>query len=75
VREPGLPDGLFSNQNPNLDKFWRVLQWKILVYFITIWSILRQLEIFTAIWYILWPFGAFLSVLVFCNKKNLATLA
>jgi hypothetical protein len=36
---------------------------------------------FTTIWYILWPFGTFLScknifpVLVFCTKKNLATLA
>jgi hypothetical protein len=23
---PGLPDGIFSNQNPNLGKFWRDLQ-------------------------------------------------
>jgi hypothetical protein len=35
---------------------------------------------FTAIWYILWPFAIFVghlvyfSVLVCCNKKNLATL-
>jgi hypothetical protein len=30
----GLPDGIFSNaKNPNLGKFGRVLQWKILVYF------------------------------------------
>jgi hypothetical protein len=27
-----------------------------------------------AIWYILWSFGIFSSVLVFCTKKNLATL-
>jgi hypothetical protein len=27
-----------------------------------------------AIWYILWPFGIFFTVLVFCAKKNLATL-
>jgi hypothetical protein len=26
VHESGLPDGIFSNQNPNLDKFWSVLQ-------------------------------------------------
>jgi hypothetical protein len=31
----------FQTKNPNLGKFWRVLQWKILVYFMTIWSILR----------------------------------
>jgi hypothetical protein len=28
----GLPDGIFSNQNPNLGKFCRVLQWKMLIY-------------------------------------------
>jgi hypothetical protein len=27
-----------------------------------------------AIWYILWSFGILLPVLVFCTKKNLATL-
>jgi hypothetical protein len=27
-----------------------------------------------AIWYILWSFGIFFPVLVFCTKKNLATL-
>jgi hypothetical protein len=26
-----------------------------------------------AIWYILWSFGIFHAVLVFCTKKNLAT--
>jgi hypothetical protein len=57
------------------------MQWKILVYFITIWSILRPLEIFydhlvyfVVIWYILCSFGIFFPVLVFFTKKNLATL-
>jgi hypothetical protein len=36
----------FQTKNPNLGKFRRVLLWKILVYFMTIWSILRPLEIF-----------------------------
>jgi hypothetical protein len=27
-----------------------------------------------AIWYILWSFDIFFTVLVFCTKKNLATL-
>jgi hypothetical protein len=27
-----------------------------------------------AIWYILWSFGVYFSVLVCCTKKNLATL-
>jgi hypothetical protein len=36
----------FQTKNCNLGKFWRVLLWKILLYFITIWSSLRPLEIF-----------------------------
>jgi hypothetical protein len=36
----------FQTKNPNLGKFWRGLQWKILVYFMTVWFILRPLEIF-----------------------------
>jgi hypothetical protein len=36
--EPGLPDGIFSTKNPNLGKFWRVLQLKMLVYFMVIGS-------------------------------------
>jgi hypothetical protein len=54
----------FQTKNPNLGKFWRVLQWKILVYFMTIWYILRPLEIFyghleyfVVIWYISPRFG------------------
>jgi hypothetical protein len=54
----------FQTKNPNLGKFGRVLLWKILVYFMTIWSILRPLEIlyghlvyFVVIWYIFPHFG------------------
>jgi hypothetical protein len=36
----------FQTKNPILGKFWMVLLLKILVYFMTIWSILRPLEIF-----------------------------
>jgi hypothetical protein len=49
----------FQTKNPNLGKFWRVL-----VYCMTIWSILRPLEIFhghsvyfVVIWYIFPRFG------------------
>jgi hypothetical protein len=35
----------FQTKSSNLGKFWSVLQRKILVYFTTIWSILRPLEI------------------------------
>jgi hypothetical protein len=69
----------FQTKNPTLGKFWRVLQWKILAYFMTIWSILRPLEIFyvhlvyfcghlvyfVVIWYISWPFGIFRGHLVY----------
>jgi hypothetical protein len=63
----------FQTKNPNLGKFWMVMQWNMLVYFMTISSIV-------AIWYILWPFGILqgylvhFPVLVCCTKKNLATL-
>jgi hypothetical protein len=52
----GLPDmAYFQTKNPNLSKFCRVLQWKMLVYFMAIWSILRQFKIyFVAIWYGSW---------------------
>jgi hypothetical protein len=58
----GLPDGMyiFIPKIPILGKFWRVLQWKMLVYFMAIWSILRPFFVyFTALWYIFWPFGKF----------------
>jgi hypothetical protein len=60
----GLPDGIFSNKNPNLGTFWRVLQRKILECFINIWSISRPFDIcysylfyFVVIWYIFPRFG------------------
>jgi hypothetical protein len=31
----------FKTQNPNLGIFWRALEWKMLVCFITIWNILQ----------------------------------
>jgi hypothetical protein len=31
----------FQTKNPDLGKFWRVLQWKMLVYYTAIWFILR----------------------------------
>jgi hypothetical protein len=36
----------FQTKNLNLGKFCRVLLWKILVYFMTIWSILQPFGIF-----------------------------
>jgi hypothetical protein len=54
----------FQTKNPNLGKFWRDLDWKMLIYFMAIWNILRAFEIcyahwirFLLIWYIFSGFG------------------
>jgi hypothetical protein len=59
----------FQTKNPNLGKFLWVVRWKMLVYFMTIWSILLSIGIFcrhlvyvVAIWYLLWLFGIFLVI-------------
>jgi hypothetical protein len=65
----------FQTKNPNLGKFCRVLLGKILAYFMTIWFILRPLEIFCGrlvYFVVIWFY--FSPVLVFWTKKNLATL-
>jgi hypothetical protein len=54
----------FKTKNHNLGKFWRPLEWKVLVYFMVVGNILWPYGIFylhwvycTASWYILWSFG------------------
>jgi hypothetical protein len=49
----------FQTKNPNLGKFWRALDWKMLIYFMAIWNILQTFGIFydrlvnfVFIWYI-----------------------
>jgi hypothetical protein len=42
----------FQTKIPNLGKFWRVLQWKMLEYFMVIWFIFRPFGFFLDIWYI-----------------------
>jgi hypothetical protein len=49
----------FKTKNPNLGKFWRALEWKMLVYFMTIWNIIHPFGIIygrfvslVVIWYI-----------------------
>jgi hypothetical protein len=71
----------FQTKNPDLGKFWRLLQWKLFVYYTAVWSILRlfgifcahlvyfwPFGIFLAIWYILWPFGIFYVYLVYFSR-------
>jgi hypothetical protein len=41
----------FQTKNPNLGKFWRALEWKMLLYFMIIWNIL-------------WPYGIMYGSLV-----------
>jgi hypothetical protein len=36
----------FQTKNPNLGKFWRALDWKLLIYFMVIWNILHTFGIF-----------------------------
>jgi hypothetical protein len=36
----------FQNKNHNLCKFWRALDWKMLILFMAIWNILRTFGIF-----------------------------
>jgi hypothetical protein len=58
-RDQGCQMVYLQTKNPDLGKFWRVLQWKMMVYFMANWSILRQIGIFMAIWCILQRIGIF----------------
>jgi hypothetical protein len=55
----------FTTKNPYLGKFGRVLQWKMLVYFMDIRPILQPIGIFLEIPDILWTFGIFCDNLVY----------
>jgi hypothetical protein len=41
--QQGCQMAYFQNKNPNLGNFWGLWQWKMLLYFMAIGSILRQL--------------------------------
>jgi hypothetical protein len=60
----------FQNKNPNLGQFRKVLHWKMLVYFMAIWSISRgtfysHLVYFYQFGYIFTSLGIFLPVWVY----------
>jgi hypothetical protein len=55
----GCQMAYFQSKNSNLGKFLSALLWKKLVYFVAIWSILRDLVYFMANEYILWLYGIF----------------
>jgi hypothetical protein len=61
----------FQTKNPNLGKFWRVLEWDKLVYSIAIRNILRPLGVhlwafgnLVAIWHIFSRFG------ILCRERS-----
>jgi hypothetical protein len=59
----GMPDGIFSNQK--WGKFWRVFQWKLLVYLMDIWYSLRPFGIFyghLVYFVVIWSFFRFFVV-------------
>jgi hypothetical protein len=65
----------FQTKYLTLGKFWRVLQWKMLVYFSAIGSILLSfLLYYSASWYILLSFGIFFPRFGLFYQENLATL-
>jgi hypothetical protein len=52
--EQGCQMVYFRTKNPNLGKFWRALDWKVLIYLMANWNSLWALGIF---WSILCSFG------------------
>jgi hypothetical protein len=78
VKEVGPLQGCqtvyFHNKSPNFGIFRRPWSEKILVIFKPFGVFYGKLEYCKVIWYILWSFGIFLTVLACCTKTNLATL-
>jgi hypothetical protein len=52
VDNQGCQMVFFQTKNTNLGTFWRVLQWKMFEYFMSIRYILRPFGIFSGFWYI-----------------------
>jgi hypothetical protein len=48
-----------KTKNPYLGKFWRVLQWKMLIHFMAIWYILFPFGMFYGSCYVLWHLVVF----------------
>jgi hypothetical protein len=54
ARTQGCQLVCFQTKNSNLGKVWRVLEWKVLVYFMVIWNILQSFGIFYVNLLMLW---------------------
>jgi hypothetical protein len=44
--EQGCQMVSFQTKNPDFGKFWRALNWKMLIYFMALWNILQTFSIF-----------------------------
>jgi hypothetical protein len=55
----------FLTKNPNLGKFWKVLQWKMLLYYMAIRSIFQPFGKFYGHLVYFYPFWYILPVLVY----------
>jgi hypothetical protein len=65
----------FQTKNPSVGKFWRALDWKMLIYILWPFGILYgYFWYYMTIWYILYSFGTFFRFWYHVPKKNLATL-
>jgi hypothetical protein len=61
----------FQAKNTNLGMFWRALDWKMLVYFIIIWNILRSFGIFYGHLVMLWKFWYIFSRFgILCQEES-----
>jgi hypothetical protein len=68
-QQQGCQMAHYLTKNPNLGKFWRVLEWKIVVHFMGIGNILRQFGIFYGHMVMLWYFGIFSPLWYIVSRK------
>jgi hypothetical protein len=53
-RKQGCQIVCFQTKNPNLGKFWRALELKMMLYFMFVWNILQTLYTFYCHYVMLW---------------------
>jgi hypothetical protein len=62
----------FQTKYPNFGKFWRALEWKMLLYFMIIWNFKLPFGIIFGRLVYLQSFGIFFPIWFVWSKKNLA---
>jgi hypothetical protein len=60
----------FQTKNPNLGKFWRALDWKLLYISCPFGIFYGDLGYFITSWYILYSFGTFSTILFSCRYQE-----